>query len=81
MRGDFELSNHARDRMAERGINRADVAAALRNYVLRMNDPTEPGRWEYQGPSVTGRTLTMWVPAGDTPDTWPKFIISLVWES
>ncbi len=78
--GSLDLTAHARRRMRERHITAEDISRTLQHYWLRVPDPTEPDHWEYQGRSHQGRSLTVWVPGDDTPDRWPKRVISAAWD-
>ena len=55
--GQFVISGHAYDRMAERGARRGDVRNALAK-ADTCRRAEEPDRWRASGPDLDGDELT-----------------------
>jgi hypothetical protein len=71
----LQISSHAKERMAQRGINPADVAAALGRRIGQPQ-PGQPGTIWIRGYAAGGRILKVCVRASDE-----EFVITAVWLS
>jgi hypothetical protein len=71
---DLKFSDHARDRMRERGVTEADVELALR-HPFGNPSPGQPGSIWIEGHAVGGRILRVCVETADQ-----KNVITLAWK-
>lgn len=70
------LTNHARQRMAQRGITEQDIDAVMRRPIRGPLPGSGPGTVVFVGSATGGRMLKVVVSAVD-----PTIVVSVMWES
>ncbi|TIC84113.1 DUF4258 domain-containing protein [Nocardioides sp. GY 10127] len=74
------LRGHPLQRMAQRGITRADIENALANSHTTWTDPSKPSV-TYIGPGLNGQDLKVWtVPPGVEDPSGRVIIKSAAWK-